>query len=201
MKHARTQFITGLFVVLPIGITFWVIVKAFNILDLIIGRTLYQLIGMRIPGLGLIVTLVLVYVIGGITSNLMGKKLHEYLERLFENLPIIKTIYIPVKDILKNFANDKSNNFKKAVLVKYPMEGSHSIGFITKEHVDIDGDILTSIFIPTTPNPTSGFLVYMKPDMYKELDMTVEVALKTIISLGSVSPNRVLAKGNSSIKA
>ncbi len=194
MKHIRTQFITGLFVVLPIGLTLWIISKAFNMLDSIIGSTLYQVIGMRIPGLGLVIILALIYAIGGITSNFMGKKLHDYLERLFENLPIIKTIYIPIKDILKNFANDKSNNFKKAVLVTYPMEGSHSIGFITKEKVEFDGEVLTAIFIPTTPNPTSGFLVYMKPNKYTELDISVEVALKSIISLGSVSPNVIMAR-------
>lgn len=114
MKHFRKQFLTGLFVVLPMGITFWVIYKIFfDILDSFIGNSLYSAIGMRIPGLGLIITLALIFVTGGVTSNFMGKKIHDWFERLFETLPIIKTIYVPVKDIMKNFSSDKSNNFKK----------------------------------------------------------------------------------------
>ncbi len=116
MKHFRKQFLTGLFVVLPMGITFWVIYKIFDILDSFIGNSLYSAIGMRIPGLGLIITLALIFVTGGVTSNFMGKKIHDWFERLFETLPIIKTIYVPVKDIMKNFSSDKSNNFKKSSL-------------------------------------------------------------------------------------
>lgn len=194
MKNARRQFLTGLFVVLPIGITFWIVYKVFNVLDSIIGSTLYEMIGARIPGLGLFITLALIYMVGGVSSNYAGKKFHDWLERTFETLPIVKTIYVPVKDIIKNFSNDQSNNFKKAVMVTYPMEGSNCIGFITKNNVMVGGETMTSIFIPTTPNPTSGFLVYMKPNMYVELDMPVETALKAIISIGSISPSEVRVK-------
>ncbi len=193
-SYLRKRFLTGLFVLLPIGITFWIIAKVFNVLDSALGVGIYNLIGMKIPGLGLMITLVFIFIVGIVTNNVLGRKLTEWLERLFVNLPVIKTIYIPIKDILKNFSSDKSNNFKKAVFVTYPMEGSHSIGFITKEDVDVNGEIMTTIFIPTTPNPTSGFLVYLKPDKYVELDMPVEVALKTIISLGSISPDVIKKK-------
>lgn len=194
MSHFRKNFITGVFTALPIGITVWIIYKIFMILDSIIGNVIYKALGMTIPGLGLLVTIVLIYLAGLFTSNYLGKQIHKRFEGLFESMPFIKSIFVPVKDVMKNFSSKNSNNFKKAVLVQYPMEGSNSIGFITKENVMVGDKELTIIFIPTTPNPTSGFLVYVKNDMYTELNIPVDVALKTIISLGSISPEVIGVK-------
>ncbi len=111
---------------------------------------------------------------------------------MFEKIPIIKAIYLPLKDFIHNFSDKKSSNFKKVALVTYPMEGSYSLGFITKENININGDIKTIIFIPTTPNPTSGFLVFVDDSNYKELNIPVDQALKTIISLGSIAPDIIM---------
>lgn len=187
--YLKKRFFTGLFAILPIAISVWIIYKIFSILDSVLGKVIYNSIGMKIYGLGLIVTLLLILVVGILINYVFGKKIINLVEKIFVKIPLINMIYAPIKDILKNFSNSKSNNFKRAVYVTYPMEGCHSIGFITKENIMINGEERTTIFIPTTPNPTSGFLVYLPKDKYQELDIPVDEALKTIISLGSFSPD------------
>jgi uncharacterized membrane protein len=189
MKHIRNNFLTGLFVSLPIVVTLWILTWIFNRLDSIIGNTITNILGYRIPGLGLILVVAFIFIVGSVASNVIGKRITKFLELKFQQIPIIKTIYSPLRDILKNIANRKSNDFKKAVFVNFPLMGSLSIGFITKENVIVNGEERTVIFVPTTPNPTSGFLVYLKKGDYQELDIPVDVALKSIISLGSVSPD------------
>ncbi len=188
----KNRFIKGLFILLPIGVTLWIVYKIFMITDSIIGNTIYKLIGFRIPGLGLIITIAVIVIIGSSASHYIGIKLTSYIQQLFEKIPIIKAIYLPLKDFIHNFSNKKSSNFKKVALVTYPMEGSYSLGFITKENININGDIKTIIFIPTTPNPTSGFLVFVDDSNYKELNIPVDQALKTIISLGSIAPDIIM---------
>lgn len=192
IRHIRTFFITGLFTILPIAITFWILSNTFIVLDSILGEPITMMIGFKIPGLGLILGILLILIIGMITSNVIGKKMTEILEKNIVRIPVLKTIYLPIRDILKNFSDKKSNNFKKAVLVEYPKVGVYSMGFITKQTILVDGMPKTVVFIPTTPNPTSGFLVYLDQGAYKELDIPVEVALKSIVSLGSVSPDSMV---------
>jgi len=189
LKHLRKIFIAGLIVLLPIILTLWILGRVFLFLDSILGRPITNLLGFEIPGLGLILVIILIFIVGIVTSNVVGKKIAEIVERIFEQIPILKTIYFPIRDILKNFSNKQSNNFKKVVLVEYPKEGIFSMGFITNERIEVGGKDKTVVFIPTTPNPTSGFLIYLKKGDYKELDIPVDVALKSIISLGSVSPD------------
>lgn len=189
MKHLRTFFIAGLIVLLPVILTFWILGRVFIFLDSILGKPITTLIGFQIPGLGLILVIVLIFIVGMVTSNVVGKKIADIVEKIFEQIPILKTVYFPIRDILKNFSNKNSSNFKKVVLVEYPKEGIFSMGFITNEHIEVGGTDKTVVFIPTTPNPTSGFLIYLRKGDYKELDIPVDVALKSIVSLGSVSPN------------
>ena len=194
VKHLRTFFIAGLIVLLPIILTFWILGRVFVFLDSILGKPITSLLGFQIPGLGLILVIVLIFIVGMVTSNVVGKKIAEIVEKVFEQIPILKTIYLPIRDILKNFSNTKSNNFKKVVLVEYPKEGIFSMGFITNESIEVGGTNKTVVFIPTTPNPTSGFLIYLRKGDYKELDIPVDVALKSIVSLGSVSPDVINLK-------
>jgi uncharacterized membrane protein len=182
-------FIAGLFTLLPIILTFWILGGVFIGLDSILGDQLTSLFGFRIPGLGLILELGFIIIVGMVTSNVVGKKMTEIVEKNLVRIPVLKTIYLPVRDILSNFTDKKSNNFKKAVLVEYPKANIYSMGFITKESIEVDGIPKTVVFIPTTPNPTSGFLVYLNKGEYKEIDIPVDTALKSIVSLGSISPD------------
>lgn len=196
LEFIRKRFITGLFVVLPMGITIAILWKFFSVVDSILGSAIYKFLGREIPGIGFLVTIVLIIGVGIVTNNVAGRSLAIFIERLFTKTPVIKEIYCPIRDIVNNFSSKQSNNFKKVALVTYPLEGSQSIGFITKEHVIVDGKDCSTIFIPTTPNPTSGFLVFLEKDNYKELDIAVEDALKTVISLGSISPDILKIREN-----
>ena len=193
MKKIRNIFIAGLVVVLPIGITLWVLKMLFDKTDAILAGSIYQFTQKNIPGLGVLAVIVIVFLVGLIANNFVGNKITYLIDKILERIPIIKTIYNPIRDIISNVSNADSNNFKKAVFVDFPKEGSQSIGFITKEHVKVNDTDKTAIFVPTTPNPTSGFLLYLTRDDYKELDIPVDVALKAIISLGSISPDVILA--------
>lgn len=193
-NYIRKRFLTGLFVLLPIGLTLWILTRLFTFTDSILGQWIYAAIGFKIPGLGLLLTALIVLAVGVIGGNVVIKQIAKGIEVLFSNLPLIKAIYVPLKDIVKNFSNDQSTNFKKVVYVTYPKEGSHSIGFITKENIQIGDEVMTTVFVPTTPNPTSGFLIYVKPDQYEELDMPIDEALKTIISLGYIAPDVIRKK-------
>lgn len=190
-RYFRRKFTDGLIVLLPIGVTVWVLINMFRWIDNILKGFIEEQFGISIVGLGFFLTVLIVLVVGIVSSNYLGTRITRFFQNVLLKIPIIKTIYGPLREVFGNFSKSTSKNFKKAVFVKYPIEGSYSVGFITKENVEIDGKDLTAVFIPTTPNPTSGFLVYLEKDMYVELDMPVENALKSIISLGSIMPDEI----------
>jgi uncharacterized membrane protein len=181
---------------LPIALSFWILGSVLVGLDSILGDQITSFLGFRIPGLGLILGVGFILIVGMITSNVVGKKMTEVVENNLVRIPVLKTIYLPIRDILKNFSDKKSNNFKKAVLVEYPKVNIYSMGFITKESIEVDGIPKTVVFIPTTPNPTSGFLVYLNKGDYMEIDIPVDKALKSIVSLGSISPDIIKVRKN-----
>ena len=198
----RKYFVTGLLVLVPLAITLWV-------LNLIIG-TLDQsvlllparwrpavLIGLDIPGMGALVTVVFVFVVGLLTRNFIGKQIVHVWEKLLTRIPIVSSIYSSVKQVSDTLFSSSGNAFRKAVLVQYPREGSWTIAFLTgtpggdvKNH--LAGDYI-SVYVPTTPNPTSGFFLMMPRADAIELDMSVDEALKYIVSMGVVAPEYVVA--------
>lgn len=194
LKKIRNKFIQGLLIILPIGLTLWIVFRILDFLDMLSGKYLVGLIGFRIPGLGLLITVLFIFLVGNFTSHYIGKKIYTWIQTQLEKLPIIKAIYSPIKDFANNFSNKDSNNFKQVVLVTYPCAGSYSVGFVTKENVEIGGENMLGVFIPTTPNPTNGFLIYLRSDECKILDISVEEALKMVISLGAITPDHVLEK-------
>jgi len=198
----RKYFVTGLLVLVPLAITLWV-------LNLIIG-TLDQsvlllparwrpavLIGLDIPGMGALVTVVFVFVVGLLTRNFIGKQIVHVWEKLLTRIPIVSSIYSSVKQVSDTLFSSSGNAFRKAVLVQYPREGSWTIAFLTgtpggdvKNH--LVGDYI-SVYVPTTPNPTSGFFLMLPRADAIELDMSVDEALKYIVSMGVVAPEYVVA--------
>lgn len=187
-KFIRNTFLKGFFIILPIGLTIWIIAKAIEIGDSFLGEYITKISDLNIPGLGLIVALIFIFIIGLLVTNIIGNRINIIIEALFSKMPLVKSIYTPIKDIVGNFGSDKNDNFKKVVLVNYPNEHTKSIGFVTKKSVGYNEDTFSAVFIPTTPNPTNGFLVYFKPSDMEELDIPVNEALKLVISLGSASP-------------
>ncbi len=193
MKKLNSIFLAGLFVIIPIAITFYILYIVVRFGDNITAPLLQYLHTAynfpMIPGTGLILIIILIFVVGIIARNLIGKHIIKLLDLLFHTVPIINRIYGSIKEISNSFLGTKEGKvFKKVALVDYPHKGVKALGFITNETtlLDTKDEDYVSIFLPTTPNPTSGFfLLYKKKDV-TILDMSIENALKMIISSGAV---------------
>lgn len=193
----KTYFLTGLLVLVPLAITLWV-------LGLIIGtmdQTLTllpgawqpeRLLGFRIPGLGAVLTLAFILGVGLLTQNFIGQTLVKWWEALLRHIPVVGPLYTSVKQVSDTLLSSSGNAFRKALLIEYPRRGSYTIGFLTGTPGGdvtnyLEGDFV-SVYVPTTPNPTSGFFLMVPRADVVELDMTVDAALKYIVSMGVVAP-------------
>ncbi|OGO94592.1 MAG: hypothetical protein A3F10_04180 [Coxiella sp. RIFCSPHIGHO2_12_FULL_42_15] len=193
----RKYLISGLLIWIPIWVTFVVIRFIIDLLDqsLALLPHRYQpdnLFGFHIPGLGLLFTLLIVFLTGLFAANFIGSGLVHLWERILAKIPLIRSVYSAVKQMLNAFVQPKSTSFRKVVMVQFPRENSWSIGFQTSERVNNLPSQKESIavFIPTCPNPTAGFLLYVSTDQVTELNLTVEEAFKLIISVGVITPSR-----------
>ena len=198
----RKYFITGLLILVPLAITVWVLNLVIGTLDqsllLVPARFRPQsLFGFDIPGLGTILTILIVFLTGLLTNNLVGNYVVKLWERLLQRIPIVNSLYSSVKQVSDTLFSSSGNAFRKAVLVPYPHQNSWTIAFLTgvpggdaANH--LVGDYV-SVYVPTTPNPTSGFFLMMKRSDVVELDMSVDAALKYIVSMGVVAPAEVVA--------
>jgi uncharacterized membrane protein len=149
------------------------------------------ILGRKIPGLGLLVFVALVITIGMLTSNLFGRKIAQWGESLLSKIPLINIIYNPIKDVVTTLSNNKSKSFQKVALVEFPSKGIKSIGFVTNSSFTIDGEEKLSVFIPTTPNPTNGFLVIMEKSDVTLLDIPIDEGIKMVVSMGSVMKDSI----------
>jgi uncharacterized membrane protein len=193
----RKYFITGLLIWIPLGITVWVLKLIIDTMDqsLLLLPEAYQphvLLGLRIPGLGAVLTLLIVFGTGLVAANFFGRKLLIFGESVLQRIPVVKSIYSSVKQVSDTLFSDKGDAFRKALLVQYPRQGSWTIAFLTGQP---SGELVShlhgehvSVYVPTTPNPTSGFFLMMAKGDVIELDMSVDAALKYIISMGVVGP-------------
>ena len=193
----KKYLITGLLVLVPLVITIWVLKSLIGIMDqslLLLPEEWHPhtLFGRDIPGFGVIVTFVIVITTGVIATNFFGMQIILLWEKLLNRLPVVKSIYSSVKQVSDTLFSDSGNAFRKAVLVQFPREGAWTIAFLTGTP---GGDVANhlrgeyvSVFVPTTPNPTGGYFLMMPKADVVELDMSVDEALKYIISMGVVAP-------------
>ena len=192
MKKIRQLFVRGLFALLPTALTIYVLYFLFSLLDSLIGNYIKALTGITIPGTGAIASIILIFLTGLIVTNVVGKKLFEFGERLLHKIPIVTKIYFGIKQIISAFSMQGKKAFNQVVLVEYPRKGIYAIGFLTGECrgevQDKTAARLMNVFVPTTPNPTSGFLLLIPDNEIIHLDMTVEQGLKLIVSAGVVTP-------------
>jgi len=193
----RKYFITGLLIWIPLIITIWVLKFIFDVLDqslllLPVALQTESWIGFHIPGLGAIFTLVIVFVTGVLATNFFGARLVTLWNDVLNRIPVVNSIYSSVKQISDTLFSSSGQAFRKALLVQWPHEGMWTIGFQTgtpggdvAHHVPADS---LSVYVPTTPNPTGGYFVVVARKDVIELDMTVDQALKYVISMGVVPP-------------
>lgn len=193
----RKYLIAGLLVWMPLGITFLVIRAIVGLLDrtLLLLPEPYQpdnLLGFHIPGLGVVLAAILVLATGMIVANFLGKRLIVMWEHFLARIPLVRSLYAAVKQIMEAVLSTDAKSFRKVLLIEYPRKGLWSFAFLTSEELGevqarTEGDVV-SVFIPTTPNPTSGFIIMVRREDVIELDMAVEDGLKMIISLGVAVP-------------
>lgn len=190
-KHLKKKFLTGLFVLIPLLVTIYIIYLVISFVDTILSPVIsnitLRLTGKEIyvPGTGLFLFAVVAYATGILASNYIGKRMLSYGERLVKKIPFVKGIYSSVKDMTDSFSSEKKHSFKEVVLAEFPFQGRHAIGFVTNRITGQSSEELCTVFVPTTPNPTSGYLIIIPEGELIFLDMPVDNALKYIISLGT----------------
>ncbi len=193
----KKYLITGLLVLVPLVITVWVLKSLIGMMDqslLLLPEEWHPhtLFGRDIPGFGVILTFAIVLITGLIATNFFGMQLIALWEKFLQRVPVVKSIYSSVKQVSDTLFSDSGNAFRKAVLVQFPREGAWTIAFLTGTP---GGDVVNhlhgdyvSVYVPTTPNPTGGYFLMMPKADVIELDMSVDEALKYIISMGVVAP-------------
>lgn len=201
--HLRRYIVAGLLFWVPVGVTLFVLNLFVGIMDrtLVLLPPAYRpehLLGFRIPGLGIVLTVVVLVVTGILVANLVGRRLVTFYEGILHRIPLVRTVYSASKNFAEVLFTDTNQAFKKVLLIEYPRKGVHSLCFQTAtELMEIQArtsEELICVFVPTTPNPTSGFILMVPRADVIELDMDVESALKMIVSLGVVVPKWVKRK-------
>ena len=206
-KKIQQYLLTGLISIIPIYLTFWIIKNLFLFFSgpggIIVGLFLPDFINQNFEFggitllsllqkiLGFILTIASLYFLGLVISNVFGKKLYKLFESLLEKIPFVSKVYKSIKQITASLSGANSKAFQKVVLVEYPRKGLWTIAMVTGETLDDKGEIYYNIFVPTTPNPTSGYLLFIKSTETKKLNLTVEEGLKIIVSGGMISPEKL----------
>lgn len=199
----RKYIIAGLLVWVPVGITILVIKLLIELLDkslLLLPPPLRPeaLFGVTVPGLGIIISIIFVLATGFLIANLAGRSLIKWGEHFLSHIPLVRSIYSAVKQVTETILTSDKNSFRQVLLLEYPRRGVWTIGFLTsdgaEEIEEKTGEKLLTVFVPTTPNPTSGFILMIPEYDVKKLDIEVEDALKLVVSLGVVMPQTVAEK-------
>jgi len=192
MRRLRRYLLTGLAVVLPTALTAYVLWFLFVKLDAILGTFIRKKAGMTIPGIGLAAVIIIVFGAGALATNLIGRKMIRGSQRVLEAIPLFNKVYVAIRQISDAFLNDQSTVFRRVALIEFPRPGLYSICFVTSEDaVGLGkkiGKKTLNVFLPTTPNPTTGFMLVVPASDLIPLDLTVEEGLKMVISGGAVVP-------------
>lgn len=194
--HVKRHFLTGLLILVPLGITVWVITALVGFMD----QTLLllpehwrpdYLLGFRIPGLGVLLTIGVVLLTGFLAGNLLGQRMLKMWESLLNRIPVVKSIYGSVKQVSDTLLSGNGHAFRKVLLVHYPHPEAWSLAFQTNVPDEVRGQLgedWLAVFIPTAPSPVNGFYFYVKRSETIEMDISVDMALKIIVSMGVASP-------------
>lgn len=195
-SHLKRHFLTGLLILVPLGITVWVITALVGFMD----QTLLLLpehwrpehvLGFRIPGLGVLLTIGVVLLTGILAGNLLGQRMVRIWEGMLNRIPVVKSIYGSVKQVSDTLLSGNGHAFRKVLLVRYPHPEAWSLAFQTNVPSEVQGqlgDEWLAVFIPTAPSPVNGFYFYVRRSETVEMDIPIDMALKYIVSMGVVAP-------------
>ena len=199
MGTLRKYLIAGLLVWLPLAAT--IVIVSF-VIDLLDGTILLlppkyrpeAILGFSVPGFGVVLAILILILTGMLAANLLGRRLVALWEAVLSRIPLVRTIYNSAKQITATVLTSEGKSFRKVVLVEYPRKDTWSMGFLTNEHINIEnnriGPEISAVFVPTTPNPTSGFIIMLPKRDILELDISIEEGFKYIISMGVIVPER-----------
>ncbi len=198
MKHLsrrlRKYVITGLLVSLPLVITIYLLWLLYSVTDNLFGRLIEWIVGRRLPGAGLVLTVALVLGVGMVAANVIGRRMLNFVEQLFARIPLVRNIYNAVKQLVDAFTLQDRPGFKQAVLVPFPSEHVWTVGFLTHDAPGVlertlEQQDLVTVFVPTVPNPTTGFFLTVPRSSVRPLDLSLEDAFKMMMSAGAIMPN------------
>ena len=199
MKPAKKYFITGLLIWIPLAITVWVLTAIIGAMDQslrLLPEAVHpdKLLGFHIPGVGTVLTLLVIFLTGVVTANIIGQKLVRFWEGILARIPIVQSIYYSIKQVSDTLFSSSGQAFRKVLLVRYPHPQAWSVAFQTGSPSGQISEMLpdehVSVFIPTAPSPVNGFFFFVKKSETIELDISVDDALKYIVSMGVVPPQR-----------
>jgi len=181
----KRRIFAGLIALMPIMATYWIIRLLFDFLDRFSGPLL-KIIGVQIPGLGIILTILFIFIIGLFVTNVLGRTVLRWSEIAVAKVPIVSTIYNSIKQITGAFSGSTAKSFQRVVLIEYPRKNLWTMAFVTNESKNKNGDLFYHLFVPTTPNPTSGVFIIVPKNDAIHPDISVESGLKTIVSGGII---------------
>lgn len=183
----RRIFLAGIFTAIPAYITVKVLQFLFSFMDRILAPYVQRFIGIHIPGLGLLMMLIFLFALGLLVTNFLGRKIYLYFEKLLLKVPIVSTVYTTTKQIVQTFSPENRSSFRDVVWLEYPRKGIWSLGFVTGSTLSKDGEAYYNIFIATTPNPTSGFVLFVPKDETIPSGLSIEEGFKLLISGGMLA--------------
>ena len=192
-SHFKQYIFTGLLSILPIYATYWIVKQLFLLFSSPGTKLYYFAFGDNtfkyLPEIiGFLLTIISIYIIGRFVTNVLGKSLLHEIEKLVERIPIVSLVYKTVKQITESISSQNNNAFKKVIQLEYPRKGLWTLAMVTGESKDTEGKEYYHLFVPTTPNPTSGYMIYALKSETSETKLNVEEALRIIISGGMLAP-------------
>ena len=191
LRKFRDILIAGLVVTVPIGLTIWIFAWLFTQIDQLLRPLVKLVFGREIVGVGFGVIVIVVLIVGAIATNNLGKRIIRWGESLLGKIPITRTIYDGIRQIIQSFSDPGKTGFMQVVMVQYPRKGVYTIGFVINEHIDEAGKKLVNVFVPNSRNPMTGFLhIFDDVDVIRT-SITIEEGLKMVVSAGRMSPKDV----------
>ena len=190
-RHFLKKILTGIAAIIPLGVTIFVLKFVFIITDGILKPLINKYYPLEIPGMGFILVILILYFLGLFSANILGKKILVQFEKLLMKIPVVKSVYNVAKQIVESLSLPGKQAFQRVVLVNFLGTELKSLGFVTGSSLDKNNEKWLHIFIPTTPNPTAGFIELVREDQVEDTKLSVEEGLKMILSGGVISPGKI----------
>lgn len=191
LRHTRNVFLAGILAAIPLVVTYLIFRWLFETLDGIFQPAIIFFIGRSLPGVGLVAVVILVYILGLITTNLIGRRLIRWVDAMMCRAPVIQYVYTAARQVVDAVRGLRQVPFKKVVIVEFPKAGMYSLGFVTGKAIDFREQKKVPVFIPHTPNPMTGFLVLLSAEDILDTDLTIEDAMRMVLSGGLLSPEAI----------